>query len=59
MSESTRLTAWRLGIIFGSLLLVETAVRGGWISTFFLAAPPRRARSSCFGNNCCMAMRSR
>jgi len=41
MSESTRLTAWRLGIIFGALLIVETSVRAGWISTFFLAAPTR------------------
>ena len=41
MSESTKLTAWRLGIIFGALLLVETSVRAGWISTFFLAAPTR------------------
>ncbi|HLN85647.1 MAG TPA: ABC transporter permease subunit, partial [Candidatus Limnocylindrales bacterium] len=41
MSESTRLTAWRLGLIFGALLIVETSVRAGWISTFFLAAPTR------------------
>ena len=43
MSESTRLTAWRLGIIVGFLLIVEATVRGGWISTFFLAAPTRAA----------------
>ena len=43
MSESTRVAAWRLGIIFGALLLVEASVRGGWISTFFLAAPTRAA----------------
>lgn len=43
MTESTRLTAYRLGIVFGALLLVETAVRGGWISSFFLAAPSRAA----------------
>jgi NitT/TauT family transport system permease protein len=41
MTESTRLTAWRLGIIFGALLIIETSVRAGWISTFFLAAPTR------------------
>ena len=41
MTETTRLTAWRLGIIFGALLLVETTVRAGWISSFFLAAPTR------------------
>jgi NitT/TauT family transport system permease protein len=41
MSESTRLTAWRLSIIFGALAIVESSVRFGWISTFFLAAPTR------------------
>jgi NitT/TauT family transport system permease protein len=41
MSEATRLTAWRLGIIFGVVLLAESAVRLGWISSFFLAAPSR------------------
>jgi len=41
MSESARLTAWRLGIIFGALLIVEASVRAGWISSFFLAAPTR------------------
>jgi len=41
MSESARLTFWRLGIIFGVLALVESSVRLGWISTFFLAAPTR------------------
>jgi NitT/TauT family transport system permease protein len=43
MTESTRLAAWRLGIIFGALLIVEASVRGGWISGFFLAAPTRAA----------------
>jgi NitT/TauT family transport system permease protein len=43
MSESTRLTAWRLGLIFGALVIVESAVRLGWISSFFLAAPTRAA----------------
>jgi len=43
MSESTRLTAWRLGLIFGALAIVEVSVRGGWISSFFLAAPTRAA----------------
>ena len=41
MSESTRLTAWRLGFILGALAIVEASVRAGWISTFFLAAPTR------------------
>ena len=41
MAESTKLAAWRLAIIFGALLIVEASVRGGWISTFFPAAPPR------------------
>ena len=41
MTESTKLTAWRLGIIFGALMIVEAAVRAGWISSFFLAAPTR------------------
>ena len=41
MSESTRLTAWRLAWIVGALAIVETSVRAGWISTFFLAAPTR------------------
>jgi NitT/TauT family transport system permease protein len=43
MSESTRLTAWRLGIIFAVVILAESAVRLGWISSFFLAAPTRAA----------------
>ena len=43
MSETTRLTVWRLSIIFGILAIVETSVRVGWISTFFLAAPTRAA----------------
>ena len=41
MSENVKLTAWRLSIIFGALAIVESAVRLGWISTFFLAAPTR------------------
>jgi NitT/TauT family transport system permease protein len=43
MSESARITAWRLGIIFGAFVIAESAVRLGWISTFFLAAPTRAA----------------
>lgn len=43
MSESMRLTAWRLSIILGALAVAESAVRLGWISTFFLAAPTRAA----------------
>jgi NitT/TauT family transport system permease protein len=43
MSESTRLTAWRLGIIFAALAIAESAVRLGWISSFFFAAPTRAA----------------
>jgi NitT/TauT family transport system permease protein len=43
MSESTRLAAWRLGIILGAIAIAESAVRLGWISTFFLAAPTRAA----------------
>ena len=43
MSENTRLAAWRLGIILGALVIAESAVRLGWISSFFLAAPTRAA----------------
>ena len=43
MSETTRLTAWRWGIIFGVFVIAESAVRLGWISSFFLAAPTRAA----------------
>ena len=43
MSETTKLTAWRFSIIFAALAVVESAVRLGWISTFFLAAPTRAA----------------
>jgi NitT/TauT family transport system permease protein len=43
MSESARLTAWRLGIIFAVVILAESAVRLGWVSSFFLAAPTRAA----------------
>jgi NitT/TauT family transport system permease protein len=43
MSETKRLTAWRWGIIFGVFVIAESAVRLGWISSFFLAAPTRAA----------------
>jgi len=43
MSESARITAWRLSIILGVLVIAESAVRLGWISSFFLAAPTRAA----------------
>jgi NitT/TauT family transport system permease protein len=43
MSESARLTTWRLSIIIGALVIAESAVRLGWISSFFLAAPTRAA----------------
>jgi len=43
MSESTRLMAWRLGLIFGFIALAEASVRLDWISSFFLAAPSRAA----------------
>jgi NitT/TauT family transport system permease protein len=43
MSESTRITAWRWGIIFAVVAVAESAVRLGWISSFFLAAPTRAA----------------
>ena len=43
MTESARLAAWRLGIIFAVLAIAEAAVRLGWISSFFLAAPTRAA----------------
>jgi ABC-type nitrate/sulfonate/bicarbonate transport system permease component len=39
--EATRLNAWRLGIILGVVVIAESAVRLGWISSFFLAAPTR------------------
>jgi len=39
MKEGTRLFIWRTLIILGALLLVEGAVRGEWISRFFLTAP--------------------
>ena len=42
-AETTRLTAWRLGIIFAVVIVAESAVRLGWISSFFLAAPTRAA----------------
>lgn len=41
MTESSRHTFWRLSIILAVLALVESSVRLGWISTFFLAAPTR------------------
>jgi NitT/TauT family transport system permease protein len=43
MSETTRLAVWRLGIVLAVLVLAESAVRLGWISAFFLAAPTRAA----------------
>lgn len=43
MSEGTRVAAWRLSIIFGAVVIAESAVRLGWISSFFLAAPTRAA----------------
>ena len=43
MSESARLTAWRLGIILAVAAIAEAAVRLDWISSFFLAAPTRAA----------------
>src|SRR3972149_9762261 len=39
MKDQRRLLIWRLAIILGGLLLVEGAVRGEWISRFFLTAP--------------------
>ena len=41
MSESVRLAAWRWAIIVGVIAIAESAVRLGWISSFFLAAPSR------------------
>lgn len=43
MREDTNLAFWRLGIIFGVIIIAEGAVRLGWISSFFLAAPTRAA----------------
>ena len=43
MSESARLATWRLAIIFAVIAIAESAVRLGWISTFFFAAPTRAA----------------
>ena len=43
MSESTRIAAWRWGIIVAVVAVAESAVRLGWISSFFLAAPTRAA----------------
>ncbi len=43
MSDSSRLIAWRFFWIFGALAVAEAAVRTGWISAFFLAAPTRAA----------------
>ena len=43
MREDSRLAFWRLGIVFGALVIAESAVRLGWISSFFLAAPTRAA----------------
>jgi ABC-type nitrate/sulfonate/bicarbonate transport system permease component len=41
MTSDNKFTAWRLGLIFGFLLVTEAAVRLGWISSFFLASPLR------------------
>jgi hypothetical protein len=38
MTSDNKLAAWRFGLIFG-FLLMESAVRLGWISSFFLASP--------------------
>ena len=43
-SERTRIFLWRLGIVLGVLGLVEGAVRGGWISPFFLSTPSQALR---------------
>jgi NitT/TauT family transport system permease protein len=43
MSENTRVAVWRLSIILVALAVIESAVRLGWISTFFLSAPTRAA----------------
>lgn len=43
MSENARLAGWRFGIILAAIAVAESAVRLGWISTFFLAAPTRAA----------------
>jgi NitT/TauT family transport system permease protein len=43
VAESSRIIAWRWGIIFGVVIITESAVRWGWISSFFLAAPSRAA----------------
>jgi NitT/TauT family transport system permease protein len=43
MSESARIAAWRSSIILGVLVVAESAVRLGWISSFFLAPPTRAA----------------
>src|SRR5512145_1963741 len=43
MREDTSLAFWRLSIIFGVIIIAEAAVRLGWISSFFLAAPTRAA----------------
>lgn len=43
MSERARITAWRWGIILAVITVAESAVRFGWISSFFLAAPTRAA----------------
>jgi NitT/TauT family transport system permease protein len=41
MSADYKPMAWRFGLILGFLLIVEAAVRAGWISSFFLASPMR------------------
>ena len=41
MREDTRLAFWRWGIVLGVVVIAESAVRFGWISSFFLAPPTR------------------
>jgi NitT/TauT family transport system permease protein len=41
MSDSARVSLWRWGIVLGVIVIAELAVRLGWISSFFLAAPSR------------------
>ena len=43
MSENARIAACRLSIVLGVLVIAESAVRLGWISSFFLAAPTQAA----------------
>ena len=45
MTGDNRVVAWRVGLIFGFVLLVESSVRLGWISSFFLASPLQALRT--------------